>query len=120
MFKRIFKRLAQDEDELRAQKLRAWAATVSGVTPIAEVEPRSVARFAGVVDRVRVRPREGVQAFEAVVDDGTGTVTAVWLGRRSIPGLVIGARLIVEGRLGGDRNGLQVMNPTFEFIPVEH
>ncbi|HVL33138.1 MAG TPA: OB-fold nucleic acid binding domain-containing protein [Actinomycetota bacterium] len=117
MFKRLFKRLAQDQVELRAESIRAWASGVPGVVQIAEVEPRSVARIAGVVEGLRVRPREGVPAIEAVLSDGTGTVTAVWLGRRELPGLALGSRLILEGRLGGTTGRLQVMNPTFEFAP---
>ena len=120
MFKRLFKRLSQDEDERRASDIRAWAQSIPGVTPIDRAQPRSVVRLAGVVDGVRVRPREGVQAFEALIGDGTGTVTAVWLGRRTIPGLTIGARLVIEGRLGGSASKLQVMNPTYELAPQDH
>lgn len=117
MFKRLFKRLSQDEEQLRSDAIRSWAAAVEGVIPIDRAEPRSVARIAGVVENVRVRPREGVPAFEAVVSDGTGTVTAVWLGRRSIPGLGLGSRLVLEGRLGGQRGQMQVVNPSFDFAP---
>ena len=120
MFKRLFKRLAQDEDVRRAEDLRAWAQAVPGVTLIADAQPRSVVRVAGVVDGVRVRPREGVQAFEALLSDGSGTLIAVWLGRRTIPGVTIGARLVIEGRLGGSGSKLQVMNPTYELAPQDH
>ena len=118
-FRRFFKRFAVDADEQRAQQIRAWAETVPDVTPIGDAEPRSVARIAGVVQALRVRPREGVQAIEAIITDGSGTVTAVWLGRRSVPGLSLGSKLILEGRLGGDRARLHVMNPQFEFAPSE-
>ena len=118
MFKRLRQRLSQDRADLRADTIRAWAASVEGVTAIGDADPRSVVRLAGVVENVRVRPREGVPAFEAVVSDGTGTVTAVWLGRRVIPGLALGSRLIIEGRLGGDRDRMQVVNPSFEFAPA--
>lgn len=123
MFKRFFKRLSQDETDLRARSISAWVETVPGVTRIAQAESRSVVRIAGVVEGLRVQPREGVPAIEAVLSDGSGTVTAVWLGRRSIPGLILGARLIVEGRLGGSAQRLQVMNPTYEFAaqqPPKH
>jgi hypothetical protein len=115
MVKRFFKRLVQDESERRAERIREWASTIPGTTPIANVEPRSVARIAGVVEGLRVRPREGVPAIEAVIGDGSGQVTAVWLGRRQISGLMLGARVIVEGRVGGDPARLQLMNPVTEF-----
>jgi hypothetical protein len=115
LFKKAFGRFAQDEGERRAESIREWAASVPGATPIADVKPRTVARVAGVVEGIRVRPREGVPAIEAVVTDGSGTVTAVWLGRRMLPGLTLGCRLILEGRLGGEPAAMQVMNPRYEF-----
>lgn len=115
MFKRLFKRLSQDQADLRADTIRSWADSVEGVTRIDEVEPRSVVRVAGVVENIRLRPREGVPAFEAAVADGTGTLTAVWLGRRSIPGLALGSKLILEGRVGGASGRMQMVNPSFEF-----
>jgi RecG-like helicase len=93
--------------------------SLPGVTLIETAEPRSVAKLAGVVETVRVRPRDGVQSFEAVLSDGTGSATAVWLGRRSIPGLTIGSKILVEGRVGGTPGKLLVMNPTYELAPQE-
>ena len=115
LFKKAFGRLSQDEGERRASTVREWAAALPGVTLINDVKPRTVARVAGIVEGIRVRPREGVPAIEAVVTDGSGSVTAVWLGRRLLPGLQLGRRLVLEGRLGGDPRNLQLMNPLYEF-----
>src|SRR5262245_38104922 len=103
MFKRFRKKLTQDAGELRADAVRVWCSSLPGVTLLADAHPREVAKVAGIVEALRVRPREGVPAIEAVITDGTGSVTAVWLGRRTLPGLTLGARLILEGRLGGDK-----------------
>jgi RecG-like helicase len=115
MLKRFLRRLSQDEGDRRAELIRTWASSIPGTTAIAEVQPRSVARIAGVVEGMRVHPREGMPTLEATVTDGSGRVTAVWLGRRSISGLTLGSRLILEGRLGGEASRLQMMNPTYEF-----
>ena len=120
MVRRFFKRLVQDESERRSETIRAWASAIPGTTPISDATPREVARIAGVVEGLRVRPREGVPAIEAVIGDGTGQVTAVWLGRRQISGLTLGARVVVEGRLGGEPLRLQLMNPVTEFSPQEN
>ena len=114
-FKRTFGKLSQDEGERRAATVRDWAATLDGVTLITDAKPRTVARVAGIVEGIRVRPREGLPAIEAVVTDGSGTVTAVWLGRRSLSGLQLGRKVILEGRLAGDPRSLQLMNPRYEF-----
>ena len=114
-FKKTFGKLSQDEGERRAATVRDWASAQAGVTLISNAQPRTVARVAGIVEGIRVRPREGLPAIEAVVTDGSGTVTAVWLGRRALPGLQLGRKLILEGRLAGDPNSLQLMNPLYEF-----
>jgi hypothetical protein len=119
MFRRFFKRFTQDESERRAGNIRDWAASVPGCTLIAQAQPRSVVRVAGVVEGLRVRPREGVPAIEALIGDGSGQLTAVWLGRRQISGLTLGARIIVEGRLGGEAGKLVVMNPKTDFAAPE-
>jgi hypothetical protein len=119
MVRRFFKRLVQDESVRRSEVIRAWASQIPGTTLIADAAPREVARIAGVVEGLRVRPREGVPAIEAVIGDGSGQLTAVWLGRRQISGLTLGARVVVEGRLGGDTMRLQLMNPVTEFAPQE-
>ncbi|MBI4730293.1 MAG: OB-fold nucleic acid binding domain-containing protein [Acidobacteria bacterium] len=115
LLRRVFGRLGEDESERRAAAIRQWAGSLPGVTPIATAAPRTVARVAGVVETIRVLPREGVPAIEAVVGDGTGSVTAIWLGRRSLPGLTLGTRIVLEGRLGGDPRALQIMNPHYDF-----
>lgn len=114
-FKKTFGKLSQDEGERRAATVREWAAALDGVTLISDAKPRTVTRVAGIVEGIRVRPREGLPAIEAVVTDGSGTVTAVWLGRRSLSGLQLGRKVILEGRLAGDPRSLQLMNPRYEF-----
>jgi hypothetical protein len=114
-FKRTFGKLSQDEGERRAATVRDWASALPGVTLISETQPRTIARVAGIVEGIRVRPREGLPAIEAVVTDGSGTVTAVWLGRRGLSGLQLGRRIVLEGRLAGDPRSLQIMNPRYEF-----
>lgn len=113
--RRKLDRLRQDEGERRSATIREWAESQSECTLIGGAQQRSVVRVAGVVEALRVRPRQGVPQIEAQISDGTGSVTAVWVGRRSIPGLALGVRMIIEGRLGAGPDGPQIMNPRFEF-----
>jgi hypothetical protein len=48
-FKNAVERLARPPEEIRAENLRRWAATVTGVTAIAAIEPRRRCRAAGVI-----------------------------------------------------------------------
>jgi hypothetical protein len=50
------------------------------------------------------------------VSDGTGEVTVVFMGRRSIPGLSLGTRVLVEGALGEVRGHARIVNPRFELV----
>ena len=114
-FRRFFRRMAESDEQRYAEEIREWAAKVPGAVPIADAPVRSRAKLAGVVRRITVRPLEGSESLEAVLFDGTGEVTVVWMGRRSIRGLNLGTRLIVEGLLAEQRSGRRVVNPTFEF-----
>ncbi|MGZ5383996.1 MAG: OB-fold nucleic acid binding domain-containing protein, partial [Acidimicrobiia bacterium] len=71
--------------------------------------------LAGVVRRITVNPEEGLEALEALLSDGTGEISVVWMGRRSIPGLKLGTRVVVEGVVGDHRRGPRMVNPTFQF-----
>jgi len=113
--RRFLSRLAETDEQRLAEELRTWAESIPGTTRIGNGVPRSKVRLAGMVRRITVRPVEGFEALEIVLSDGTGLVTARWLGRRKIPGLALGSRLIVEGVLGEEQGARRIVNPTFEF-----
>ena len=107
--------MAESDEERLAEELRDWAATIEGTVRIKEAPVRKRVKVAGMVRRITVRPVEGFEALEAVIYDGTGELTAVWLGRRSIPGLLLGSRLVLQGVVGRERGASRVVNPEFEF-----
>lgn len=52
--------------------------------------------------------------MQAEFYDGTDAITLVWIGRKRIPGIESGRRIMVRGRVG-DRDGRKVMyNPYYE------
>ena len=57
-------------------------------------------RLSGTLRTVTLRPRGGVPALEAELDDGTGVIIVVWLGRRRIAGIGAGP---LPDRAGSDR-----------------
>jgi hypothetical protein len=72
----------------------------------------------GTISSITVRPRGVALAFEAELYDGSGRVRLVWLGRRNIPGIVAGRRLVAAGRLTcpyGESPTLY--NPTYTLKP---
>jgi hypothetical protein len=109
-------RLRQSDEDRLAEELRTWAATVPGTVRIGDAPDRQRSKVAGMVRRITVRPVAGFEALEVVLWDGTGDLSARWLGRRKIRGLALGSRLMVEGVAGRDHGTLRMVNPTFEFV----
>jgi hypothetical protein len=88
-----------------------------GVTPIADVRFRQRVTVEGRVRSLRVQPLAAAPSIECVLMDGTGALSAVFFGRRSIPGVTTGTRMRVEGMAGESRGRLALLNPTYELLP---
>jgi hypothetical protein len=86
-------------------------------TPIAEVEYRQHTKVAGRIHTVRVQPHGGIPSLECTLVDETGGIVLLFMGRRSIPGMNVGARVRVDGTIGEDRGRLAILNPSYEFLP---
>lgn len=114
-FRRFFRRMAESDEQRYAEEIEAWAARIPGTVRIRDAMPRSRVKLAGVVRRITVRPLEGSESLEALLYDGSGEVAVVWMGRRSIHGLNLGTRLVVEGLMAEQRSERRVVNPSFEF-----
>ena len=113
--RRFFHRMGESDQQRLNEEIQAWAATIPGTTRIAAAPPRERVKLAGVVKRITVHPEHGLEALEARIVDGTGEMSVMWMGRRSIHGLTLGTRVVVEGVIGDSRLGLRMVNPSFEF-----
>ncbi len=115
LFKRIAKFFTQSDEDRLDDEIREWAGKVSGTRRIEGCPSREPVKIAGWVSRLSLRPKNGSTTLEAVISDGTGEVTAAWLGRSSIAGLSLGSGVILEGVIASDRDGFRMVNPRFEF-----
>src|SRR5665809_111608 len=96
--------LSRRPDEIRAENLRAWTASVEGANPISEVEARCGCKVAGVVQNIII--------------DGSGSLVAKWLGRSSLQGIRLGVGLIIQGLAGVSREDeFIVLNPEYSLVP---
>jgi hypothetical protein len=69
----------------------------------------------GTLRSVECNGRGCSGGVRAELFDGSDTVTLVWLGQRSIPGIDSGRTLRVRGRLGKLENGAKaIYNPHYE------
>jgi len=87
-----------------------------GTIPIGEAQWRNRVRVAGRVRSVRVQPRAGTSNLECVLVDDTGKLLLVFQGRRRIPGIQPGARLVVEGMVGDWARRQAILNPDYQLI----
>ena len=114
---RFLNRLAQTPEDLTAENLKRWAATVPDVTPLADAPSRERVKVTGVVQNIRIDPREGTGSIEATLHDGTGEVVARWVGRHTLAGIRLGSALVMEGIIGTNPDGERaILNPEYDLI----
>jgi amino acid transporter len=109
-------KLTAGRDALQAAETRAESSQVGGdkAIPIADCQQREIVDVAGTLRAVTHRPRGTSLTMEADLWDGTGNITLVWLGRRDIPGIAPGRRIVVHGRLATIKGEPTIFNPTYE------
>jgi len=117
--KNFFSRFTTPVEALDKERLREFCSSRAGVTGIADVRERELATVVGEISNVRIVPRaDGSPWLEATVTDGTGSLVAMWTGRRRIAGIRPGQRLVLSGR--GSRSGhatrLLIYNPIYELL----
>lgn len=84
---------------------------------IGDADPRTPVRVVGQVSRMRARPTTGVPALAVTISDDTGSVVAVWTGRREIGGITLGRRLLIEGVAVRRAGRLEFTNPAYTLLP---
>ena len=85
-----------------------------GVTLIADARARVRARFEGDVRRIRIHSLAAVPPLELQLDDGSGRISALFMGRRGISGIECGRRLAIEGTPVAGERGLTLYNPAYD------
>jgi amino acid transporter len=113
---RAGQRLAEREAAKPSFDRAAFGEQGRGTIPIGEAQWRNRVRVAGKIRSVRVQPRAGTSNLECVLADGSGKILLVFQGRRRIPGVQPGARLVVEGMVGDWGHHQAILNPDYELI----
>jgi RecG-like helicase len=84
---------------------------------IAEARPRARVVATGTIRNTKAVDLGHSTAYECLLDDGTGELTLVFVGRSSVPGLVVSARCTVEGTARYGAGHLEVWNPRYRLDP---
>lgn len=114
---RALRRLGASNAELES-RARQRVVEEAGANLIGEVKDRQFAKMRGSIAILSMKPRGGIPWLEAEFTDGSGTITLIWMGRRSIPGITAGRELIVSGRVSFVDGERRVYNPLYELVPV--
>lgn len=111
--RRAMKKLSATPAELEADELEEER-KIRGCQTIEGVSDRELVTVYGHVKNVSVAPSAGTPTLEAALYDGSGIVTLVWLGRRTIPGIRPGADLVARGRVSCQPGRRVIYNPRYE------
>jgi hypothetical protein len=85
--------------------------------PICDTQPRQKVCVCGKVTRMTARPTSGQPALAISISDDTGTVTAVWTGRREIGGVTLGRKIAIVGVPVMHGDHLEFTNPGYTLLP---
>jgi hypothetical protein len=113
---RLGERLTKSVSQIEADELKQDAERM-GCTPMNQLHDRQEATVAGTVRAVTLRPRVNVPALVVDLYDGSRTINLVWLGRRTIGGIVPGTYLRATGRVTYYRGIPTIFNPAYEIVP---
>ena len=84
-------------------------------TAIAALEPRRRATAAGEIRAVTLYERPYLRT-EVELDDGTGVLRLRFVGRKQVPGLAPGRRMVAEGTPAPAPDGLVMLNPLYRLV----
>ncbi|MDO8731086.1 MAG: DNA-binding protein [Actinomycetota bacterium] len=73
--------------------------------------------LAGTVRYVTILPKDKAPSFEVELYDGSGATKIIWMGRRTIPGIVAGRRMTITGRMTNIDGSKTIYNPQYQLKP---
>ncbi|MDP2012930.1 MAG: DNA-binding protein [Actinomycetota bacterium] len=75
--------------------------------------------LAGTVRYVTILPKDKAPSFEIELYDGSGATKIIWMGRRTIPGIVAGRRMTITGRMTNIDGSKTIYNPRYQLKPSQ-
>lgn len=116
--KNVLHGLKTPVNKLDEERLITFCRSQANCRPIREAAARQEVLLVGEITSLRIVPRAGSPSLEATITDGTGSVVAVWTGRRRVAGVAPGKRLTVNGRGAptGPGGRLLFLNPRYELL----
>ena len=110
----MLRRKPREEDAIQAAEP---SVDVGETTGIGAIVPRQFVRVVGTIVLIKSRPGHGLPALSVVLGDETGRAMVLWTGRRSLGGITLGRRLLVEGVAARRGGSLEFTNPVYTLLP---
>ncbi len=114
-FRQALRRFTASQREVEDAERQSLAQR-AGAQSIGECADRQLVKLRGTISSVTLAPRQGAPWLQVVMDDGSGKVTLVWMGRHAIPGVEAGAQVAVEGRVSYVDGERRIYNPKYELV----
>jgi hypothetical protein len=111
------KKLAADDETVDAEVLSSEVES-SGCQHAAGCWQGQRVTVIGRLRAVNLHPSDALATLVAELYDGTDSVSLIWLGRRSIPGVETGRTVKAKGRLAMKDGQKVIYNPDYELMPA--
>jgi hypothetical protein len=95
---------------------REPAAPAAPTTGIGAARFRDRTALTGRIKDVRVQPWGNTPSLQVTLVDDTGQIAVIFLGRRAISGIKVGARVEVTGVVGQHKGRLALLNPQYRLL----
>ena len=117
---KAYRRFTASTTQLESRELQETFGALSDAETqqINECQPGARIEIVGTVRSVTIAPTIKNPTLKIELYDGSGVVTVVWMGRRSIPGVVAGRTMKVCGRLTCNTEHPTIFNPRYELRPL--
>lgn len=86
---------------------------------IADVDSRMRVVVTGTIIAMRTLNVGGSDSLSCEIDDTTGTMRVLFVGRDRVPGMHVGTRCTLEGTARGEKGDFSVWNPLYRLEPAE-
>lgn len=117
---KVYRRFTATATQLESRELQEnfGALSDAGTQQIDQCQPGAQIEVVGTVRSVSIQPAIKNPALEIELYDGSGVVTVIWMGRRTIRGIVAGRTMKVCGRLTFNTERPTIFNPRYELRPL--
>ena len=111
-------RFLRSQEESEAAELQQELSQEQQVcVAIGSCKAGDMVSLAGTVRSVTILPKERAPSFEIELYDGSGATRIIWMGRRTIPGIVAGRRMTITGRMTNIDGIKTIYNPRYQLKP---